>query len=297
MKRTVIVILLSAVCLCLGVNEPKSALQQKLEKERLSALEQYVKSQYQAIEWQYQRDMNLLGKRAADLAERFGIEKIMAWVEYADTLREANYNNDYTWNVIENHKSVPIYKYIGGRTYFVELYRRAELRDGLGFRYLFDRMTDFLSSYESQLIIEGILRQEQKRNSRNPFSDTLVDEAKRLLNIMKELIAEKQQIETRRLAAIESVEFYNADIKKQVDLTVAGIDEQTRQSIGTVIAIIDADKTPGVMIEGFDRPIVYAGEKLGDVKVVAISPGKVIFGKGRRTWTQKIGQTPEKYWQ
>lgn len=168
-------------------------------------------------------------------------------------------------------------------------YLQAHLADSYSLR----QFAMFLLSDQSGIVLGDIADSRfQNRRLRN--------QARALLRIAESLHIEAGEIESIKNSALAALRL---DEESANDGVPAPVEQAQVQSQviepGTIVAVA-VDGKSLCMIAGVEQ-ILAQGDTIQEgfgegIKIAKIEPGKVELQKGRRTWTQKIGESPSGNW-
>lgn len=124
--------------------------------------------------------------------------------------------------------------------------------------------------------------------------------APKLLAIAEKRLAD-EKIHVRRLFALERVKIEN-ERRYAIEVQLADVAKNLKEQVlnptqpkqeGVVTGIVYSNDKPTVIV---GSQVVHLGEKIGKVRVTAISPDSVEFEKGGKRWTQQTGDEPGAGW-
>jgi hypothetical protein len=170
------------------------------------------------------------------------------------------------------------------------------------------KFSDWAKYIEEVLLLNGVdLRKDKeyaralenfRRNRRwgartfQPDPKILAIAEKRLadekIRVSQSLVLERIKIDNERRYAIE-VQLPNLE-KKLKEQVLNPIEPKQE---GVVTGIVYSKDKPAAIV---GSQVVHPGEKIGKVRITAISPDSVEFEKGKKKWTQQIGEEPGAGW-
>jgi hypothetical protein len=237
---------------------------------RIRSIEQLVYLQENLIQKRYRNRIDNLKMRARRHAENLGYPDRLLWVEFIKMTRGADSPNRYFLTPS-----------------FLE-YKTFELRDAMMKSYSVYAARDLLLDDRAYQVITEI--------ESSPSYGTLIRrQARKVLNIMRQLRLTLSRIERQRKAELARLQRWKKQTAEDVSMAVDYLSEQPETARpGVVTAIIS---TPTIRSAMINDEVVHDGDSLKDVKILKIHPDKVDFQKDGNVWTQKLGQPQQKFWQ
>jgi hypothetical protein len=262
-----LIIILTCLTLCSSANSQDiSNTQQAL----LKAVEEKAAGQREKIETQHADQLNELRELAKKEAREFSQETRIFWIKY-----------------IQKELSCTEIYFTPPHSHLLQIETHRKFRKEITDSYYVNDMADLLLNKNAKKILTQI----EKGGYETLF---LRWEAGKLLNIIKILEHEQQYIENHYTTAITQLENWEKEQIKNIS-QVKQKTETDKPQVGVVSGIAYGAK-PAIMIEGVDKPIVYQGQTVNNIKVVKIYPDRVKFRKGLKSWVQKVGTPADITW-
>lgn len=257
----------------------------RIQEARLPEIEAVAAQERAKVDqWHRTRRARLVQEIARPYAARLSFAQRELWVQFADLYLDRFY--------------APAYFNFGFTTYETALIGYAMLQD-----YLISETADILVNTEFEQILRRIVEERIIRERRDvPFLPLLRERATEFLNLMQQVRSEldmnAKHLEYQRNARLDAITEWENGLKEDV----RGILEYLRQSesrpvrFGVVESVgFCVNSGYYAMIEGVDR-VLTVGDRIGEVRIVAIDPEKVEFARNGTTWTQLLGAPPQPFW-
>ncbi len=235
--------------------------------------------QQQFIENYYQQrfeQLQLLAEREANKLEH---PERMLWGEFVKLMTETPSANRYFF----------IPSFLESRTFKL----RAAMRD----TYATYQLRNFLLDENAREIIAHVAHNhkytQKDRHNFKYYNSLLHEKAHEILVIMDKLQPQLVILEKQLDNSLANLEQWKND-QAEFILRTTNQTKVKAKAPGTVTAVLYDNKYRFAMING---KLVREADTIKGVKVIKIHADNVEFKKNRKTWTQKLGQTPTEFWQ
>jgi len=262
----------------------------KNQEERLKDIEELVLRERQDIEAWHARSLAELRQLAQRQARQLILSQRMLWTEFikmnnetphADTYFKMNDQIPFAHGYFKNTASI-----------FIKDIKTFELREAMIDSYFLSTAANLLLDQKFCKLLTDL----SNGSAYNPQNLLIRSEARKLLRLAKEFESELMRLQGRRNDKLAALEQWEKELRKDVLRVMREIQAQPETpELGVVSAICYDDRGTVCIVEGVDG-ILKAGDRIGNVTVVAIHEDKVEFAKEGQKWMQAVGQPAKPAW-
>jgi len=244
------------------------------QQDTLKHIEQEARSRRENIEFWYNSQLAEIRRLATIEAVRLDFSEKLLWSEFFMMVGVS-----------------PI-----ADTYFTAYRPEGLFRDRQYTQKRYDMMNDYLHQQACRFLLD----EQSLQTVRNMVFDRYQpsrtrQQAIKVLAAMQRLQDRKAELDRLKRAKLARLQRWIEQRKQLATEAKPTMVLQPRQPEPGVVVAISFDGDNSIAMVG--EEIVTVGSKLGDVQVTRISPDRVEFARGRRSWSQQVGKPAGPAWQ